>query len=146
MASCVSYPPTINNPLRSDRQQTRPDASACEPATDDEIRRLDADGHKAAEIAARLGCSTSTIYYRLARLGVPRRPIGPPSRTHPGNAILHRLYIGENQSLRQIAARYSVSRQTIREWLRAAPIQRRSPGAPTPTWNRAEPIEMYLAG
>ena len=135
-----------NNPRRGDSGQTRPDASAWEPATDDEIRRLYADGHTAAEVAARLGCSTSTIYYRLARAGVPRRPLGPPSRTHPGNAILHRLYVGEDQSLRQIAARYSVSRQTIRGWLRAAPIQRRTPGAPTPTWNRAEPIEMYLAG
>ena len=39
------------------------------------------EGLTAAEIAGRLGCGTSTVYRRLARLGVPRRGRGPAPRS-----------------------------------------------------------------
>ncbi len=44
----------------------------------EEVKRLYLEsGLTAAEVAARLGCSPTTVFRRLAALGVPRRPRGP---------------------------------------------------------------------
>lgn len=44
----------------------------------EEVKRLYLENSlTAAEVAARLGCSPTTVFRRLAALGVPRRPRGP---------------------------------------------------------------------
>src|SRR5438105_1431347 len=67
------------------------------------------DGLTAAEIAAELGCATSTIYARLAALGVPRRPSTPRRSARPDNQVLYRHYETDRLSLAQIGRRYGVS-------------------------------------
>lgn len=57
--------------------------------SDDEIARLYTDeGRTAAEIADRLGCSTSLVYARLASQGVIRRRRAPRRRMRPADAEL----------------------------------------------------------
>jgi transposase-like protein len=68
-------------------------ASAATPRNDirdDQIVRLYTEaGCTAAQIAERLGCSTSLVYFRLARHGVARRPghagsaSAPPTPSSP---------------------------------------------------------------
>jgi transposase len=98
--------------------------------SDDNIRRLyTSAGHTAAEIAAHFGCPTTTVYSRLQRLGVPRRPAEPRQRKRPADNELRRLYDDEGLSLRQLAQRFSVTPQAVRNWLVAADIPRRPPAA-----------------
>lgn len=126
----------------------RPPVSA--PRTDvsdDDIRRLYiSGGQTAAEIAAHLGCPTTTVYNRLQRLGVPRRPAVPRRRTRPADDDLRRLYSNEGLTLRQLAERYSVTRQAVQQWLVAAGIPRRRPAAPDNDPDVATLIALYAEG
>jgi transposase len=98
--------------------------------SDDDIRRLyTSAGHTAAEIAARFGCPTTTVYSRLHRLGVARRSAEPRQRKRPPDDVLRRLYADEGLSLRQLAERFSVTPQAVHNWLVAADIPRRPPAA-----------------
>ena len=92
----------------------------------------------AAEIAADLGCSTSTVYHRLARLGIPRRPPQPRDSARPTDSDRRRLYSTQGLSLRQIATRFSVTPQAVHGWLLDAGIARRRPG-PHPGLDRRRP-------
>ena len=61
---------------------------------DVEVRRLYAvEGWTAAEVAAHLGCGTSTVYARLQGLGVARRPARPGRSSRPADTELRRLYL-----------------------------------------------------
>jgi len=68
---------------------------------DDEIRRLYLDPcWSAAEIAAHFGCGTSTVYARLDRMAVARRPARPRQHARPGDDQLRQLYETEGLTLR----------------------------------------------
>lgn len=114
---------------------------------DEAIARGYRDEHRtAAEIAADLGCSTSTVYHRLARLGIPRRPPQPRDSARPTDSDLRRLYSTQGLSLRQIATRLSVTPQAVHGWLLDAGIARRRPGAPIPAWTADDLVERYQSG
>ena len=115
--------------------------------TDDDIaRRYRDELHTAAEISAEFGCSTSTVYYRLARLGIPRRPPTPLRTTRPPDDELRRLYTSGGVSLRQIADQFAVSPQAVRGWLLDAGVPLRRPGAPAPAWTAEDLVARYRAG
>ena len=114
---------------------------------DDDIRRrYTSEGQTAAEIAAHLGCPATTVYDRLQRLGVPRRPPVPRQPTRPTDDELRRLYSDDNLSLRQLAKRFSVSPQAVRNWLMAAGISRRPPTGPKHDPDLPELIALYAEG
>jgi transposase/transposase-like protein len=114
---------------------------------DDDIRRLYISaGHTAAEIADHLGCPTTTVYDRLQRLGVPRRPAEPRQRRRPADDELRRLYGDEGLSLRQLAERFSVTPQAVRNGLVAASIPRRSSAAPQHEPDLPTLIDLYTEG
>ena len=126
----------------------RPPATTPRTDVDDEdIRRLyTSEGQTAAEIAAHLGCPTTTIYNRLQRLGVPRRPPVRRQPTRPTDDHLRRLYSEDNLSLRQLASRLSVSPQAVRNWLVDAGIPRRPPTGPEHDPDLPELIALYAEG
>ena len=114
---------------------------------DEDIRRLYViEGWTAAEIAAHLDCPATTVYDRLQRLGVPRRPAVPRQPTRPTDDDLRRLYSDEGLSLRQLAVRFSVSPQAVRNWLMAAGIPRRPPSGPRHDPDLPELIALYAEG
>jgi transposase len=128
-------------PMRPPVSTPRTDVS------DDDIRRLyTSEGQTAAEIAAHLGCPATTVYNRLQRLGVPRRPAVPRTRIRPADDELRRLYDGEGLSLRQLAERFSVTRQAVHQWLVAAAIPRRPPAAPEEDPDLPALIALYAEG
>jgi transposase len=102
-------------------------------------------GMTAAEISARLGCSTSLVYSRLARLGVARRP-RVSRRARPDGTELAHLYTERGLSLREIAELHGVSAQSVRRWLLDARIDRRRPGAAPAECTEDECVELYRAG
>lgn len=54
---------------------------------DEQIIRLYRDQcHTAAEVSVELGCSPSTVYFRLARLGIARRPARPRHSARPADS------------------------------------------------------------
>lgn len=132
------------------RRPATEQSSSPAPQVDDrlnaEIRRLYEDeGWTGPEVARALACGTTTVYARLARLGVPRRP--PAWRGgRPSADELRRLYEDCHLSLRQIGQRFSVTPQAVREWLIAAGIPRRPGGAPTPTVESGRLVELYSQG
>jgi transposase len=128
-------------PMRPPVNTARTDVS------DDDIRRLYArEGWTAAEIGAHLGCPTTTVYGRLERLGVPRRSAAPRHSKRPPDDELRRLYRYDGLSLRQLAERFSVSRQAVHHWLVAADIPRRPPAGPQPDPDLPRLIELYAEG
>lgn len=127
-------------PLRPPMARARADLS------DEDIRRLYAvEGRTAAEIAADLGCPATTVYGRLQRLGVPRRPARPRDSSRPADDVLHQLYHHDGLSLRRLAARFAVSPQAVRGWLVAAGIPRRPPAGAEPT-DPSTLIALYAEG
>lgn len=100
---------------------------------DVEIRRLyENEGWSGPRVARWLGCGATTVYARLARLGVDRRRSAQRRPNRPTDDELRRLYQGTGLSLRQIAQRFAVSPQAVRGWLLAADVARRPPGAAAP--------------
>jgi len=149
LARCFGVvPATIHNWLVAAGVPKRPGAATARGEVDtEEVRRLYVDeGQSAADIADRLGCSTSAVYHRLTGAGVPRRSRGSRRTAHPGDAVLRRLYSEQGLSLRQIAYRHDVSYQGVRGWLLAAGIERRPPRTPAPTFNPEEPAKLYGEG
>lgn len=141
-------PTTIHNWLVAAGVPRRPGAASPRGELDtEEIRRLYVDeSHSAADVAVRLGCSTSAVYYRLARAGVPRRSRGSRRPAVPSDGVLRLLYSEQGLSLRQIAHRHDVSHQAVRGWLLAASIERRPARTPAPTFNPEEPAKLYDEG
>jgi transposase len=139
---------TVHNRLVAAQIPRR--ASPATPRTDitnDEIRRLYLDqGWTAEEIASHLDCGTSTVYTRLDRLGVARRPARPRHDSRPTTAVLRELYVTNRLSLRQIAEQFDVTAQAVHHWMTAAGIERREPGAPAPAFAVDELAERYLSG
>lgn len=122
-------------------------ASARAEVSDVEVRRLyELEGWTAAEVAAQLGCSTSTVYARLQRLGVPRRPARPRRSSRPTDTELRRLYLERGLSLRQLAERFSVSPQAVRGWLDGAGVPRRGHERRTSSANSADVVALYNRG
>lgn len=115
-------------------------------ADDDIARMYRNEGRSAPEISGQLGCSTSTVYFRLAQLGIPRRPRGPRRTTRLPDSELRRLYATNSLSLRQIASQFGVSPQAVRGWLLDAGIPLRRAGAPAPTWTADDLVAQYQAG
>lgn len=114
---------------------------------DEQIIRLYRDQcQTAAEISVELGCSPSTVYFRLGRLGIVRRPSRPRRSARPADSDLRHLYLNEGHSLRQIATQFGVSAQAVRRWLLDARIPLRRPGAPAPCWTTADLVAGYQAG
>jgi transposase len=147
-ASLAVAPQTVHNRLVAAKIPRRPSPSTPRnDITENTIRRLYIDQRcSAAEIASHLGCGTTTVYTRLDRMGVTRRPARPRQDNHPGDDELLQLYTTECLSLRQIANRYQVSAQAVHRWITAAGINRRPPGATAPPIDIDELIEQYLAG
>jgi AraC-like DNA-binding protein len=115
--------------------------------TNDEIRRLYIDRRwTAAEIASHLDCETSTVYARLHRLSVARRPARPRHDIRPDTNDLRELYVANRLSLRQVAERFDVSAQAVHNWMTAAGIERRPPGTTAPAVAVDELAEHYLSG
>jgi transposase len=126
----------------------RPPVSAppTDVSDDDIVRLYTSGGRTAAEIAGHLGCPTTTVYNRLQRLGVPRRPASPRRSMRPADDELRRLYSDEGLSLRQLAERFSVTRQAAHHWLVAAGIPRRPPAAPEHDPDQPTLIALYAEG
>jgi transposase len=118
---------TVHRWLIDARIERRASPSADRSDLDDDHvrRRYVNDGCTAAEIATELRCGTSTIYARLAALGVPRRPSVPRRGARPDDRELRRRYETEGLSLRDIARPYGVSPQAVAGCLRQAGIQPR---------------------
>ena len=147
-ASLGVAPQTVHNRLVAAQIPRRPSPSTPRTdITDDEIRRLYVDQQwSAPEIAAHLGCGTSTVYARLDRLGVARRPARRRQDDRPTTDDLRELYATEELSLRQIAERFDVSAQAVHSWVTAAGIERRSPGSTGPAVDVDELAEQYVGG
>jgi transposase-like protein len=139
---------TVHNRLVAAQIPRR--ANPATPRTDitkDEIRQLYIDQRwTAAEIASHLDCGTSTVYARLDRLGVARRPARPRHDIRPDTNNLRELYVANRLSLRQIAERFDVSIHTVHNWMTAAGIGRRPPDTTTPAVAVDELAEHYLSG
>ncbi|MGH9182307.1 MAG: helix-turn-helix domain-containing protein [Acidimicrobiales bacterium] len=111
---------------------------------DEEIRRLYVEEHLSApEIAYGLNCSLSTVYFRLARLGVARRSCG--ARRRPAAADLREGYVDRGLTVSELADQYGVSRQTVGSWLIDAGIPRRPPTA-LPAAAKEMIVTLYQAG
>ena len=110
---------------------------------DDDIRRLYASkGHTAAEIAAHLGCPTTTVYNRLQRLGVPRRPAGPRHRARPADDELRRLYQRRGPQPPPVGRALlgePPGRPQLARGRRHTPRGLRLARSPTPTWRTSSP-------
>jgi DNA-directed RNA polymerase specialized sigma24 family protein len=147
-ASLGVAPQTVHNRLVAAEIPRRPSPSTPRTdITDDEIRRLYVDQQwSAPEIAAHLGCGTSTVYARLDGMGVARRPARPRRNARPGDHELRQLCATERLSLRQIAERFGVSAQAVHGWVTAAGIDRRLPGGTAPPIDTDELVERYLLG
>ncbi|MFN2504171.1 MAG: helix-turn-helix domain-containing protein [Acidimicrobiales bacterium] len=115
--------------------------------SDVEVRRLyELEGWTAAEVAAHLGCGTSTVYARLQGLGVARRPARPRRSSRPADTELRRLYLENGLGLRQLAERFSVSPQAVSGWLDAAGVPRRGPAPATPPASSDAMAALYHQG
>jgi transposase len=145
-ASLGVAPQTVHNRLVAAKIPRRPSPSTPRTdITDDQIRRLYINqGWSAPEIASHFGCGTSTVYARLERLGVARRPARPRSDARPSDEDLRELYATDGLSLRQIAERFNVSAQAAHRWVTAAGIERRPPGATAAVIDIDELVEQYL--
>jgi transposase-like protein len=142
-------PQTIHNWLVAAGVSRRPNPATARTDINDDtyiVRLYTGEGHTAAEIAHRLGCSASLVCARLARLGIPRRPPRPRRRVRPADADLARIYLKRRLSMRHIAHHYRVSPQAVWGWLVAAGIPRRPSGAAPIPWPATAPIELYQAG
>ncbi len=132
--------------LRAAGVAMRPSPAEAVPVEDDTVRRLYVDhGWSAAEIATHVGCSVSTVFFRLRRLGVPSRPPRPRECSRPADAELRRLHLDEGLTLRQIATRFSVTRQAVWRWLTSAGIPPR-PAPPRPAGDVEAVAELYDQG
>lgn len=147
-ASLGVAPQTVHNRLVAAQIPRRPSPSTPRSdVTDDTIRRLYIDlNWSVADIAAHLGCATSTVYGRLDRMGVARRAARPRQDPLPDDHELKRLYEVEGLSLRLIAERYAVSAQAVRGWTTEAGINRRPPGGVAPEIDFDELVEQYVGG
>ena len=138
---------TVHNWLVAADVPRRPSpATSRADVSDDEIIRLYEHGHTAEEIAGRLGCSTSLVYFRLERRCVARRPSAPRGGLRPTDAELAHLYGDCGLSLRDLAGRYGVSRRAVHGWLVAAGIGRRPAGAGAITCDGGDLVGLYRAG
>ena len=114
--------------------------------SDVEVRRLyTVEGWTAAEVAAHWVCGTSTVYARLQRRGVPRRPARPRRSSRPADTELRRLYLERGLTLRQLAERFSVSPKAVRGWLDGVGVPRRGHGE-TSSANSADVVALYGRG
>jgi transposase len=141
---------TVHNWLVAAGVPRRPSpAAARNDIRDDQIVRLyTRTGYTAAEIAERLGCSTSLVYFRLERRGIVRRARAPRGGrgVRPADAELAHRYRDYGLSLRDLAGRYGVSARAVHGWLIAAGIDRRPPGAGRVACDGADPVALYQAG
>jgi transposase-like protein len=113
---------------------------------DDIVVRLYVEGGRsAAEIAGQLGCSTSLVYARLGRGGVPRRDRAARRRVRLADSDLAHLYRDCGLSLRELAGRVGVSAQAVHRWLVAAGIDR-CPSRGRPAAGGADLVDLYQAG
>jgi hypothetical protein len=71
-----------------------------------------------------------TVWHALIDHDIPRRPHGRPVPPPAPADLLRRLYLQDDWSIRQLAARYKVSYTTMRQRLQAAGILLRPPGDP----------------
>lgn len=107
----------------------------------EELRRLYLDqGLSQAAIAARIGCSPTTISNRLRRCGIVTRA-GRFSGQPLERGLLERLYSDEALPLAVIANRFGVSVGTIHNWRRAYGIPTRARIGPREQ-PRGEQIEL----
>ncbi len=139
---------TVHNRLVAAEIPRRPSPSTPRvDVRDAEIRRLYVGQQlSAVQIAAHLGCGTSTVYSRLAGLGIARRSTSGSRSVRPPDDELRQLYEVEGQSLRQIAQRFQVTPQAVHGWVRAADIDLRPPGSAAPEIELHSLAERYLAG
>jgi transposase len=139
---------TMHNWLVDARVPRRPAPATARSDIDDRqlVELYTRHGHTAAEIAEQLGCSTSLVYDRLARTGVPRRSRAPRHRGRPADSELAHLYDELGLSLRQLAQRYGVSPQAVHGWLTAAGIPRHPPGTAPALAPGDDVVGLYQAG
>jgi len=89
-----------------------------------------------AEIAAMHDVSVNGVTRRLRDDKMRRRPRSPTTRPTPPRLTLHNLYVDQEMSLADIAARYEVPHATVRRWLDHNGIERRARAYTTnPTGN-----------
>jgi len=99
------------------------------------LRRLYLDEQRSIrEIAQLEHVSTRTVYNALIRYRIPRRAAGfrspriQPANITPDEPTLRRLYLGEERSIRNIAALYHVSTRMVYDALSRHRIPRRTTG------------------
>jgi transposase len=138
---------TVHNWLVAAGVPRRPSPAAIRADVfDDQIIRLYTWGHTATEIADRLGCSTSLVYFRLERPGHRPPPPCPRHGVRPADAELAHLYWDCGLSLRDLAGRYGVSRRAVHNWLIAAGIDRRPQRTAPAVCDGDDPVALYRAG
>src|SRR5829696_3246003 len=93
-----------------------------------QVRYVD-DGATLEQIAAEVGCSTTTVGLALQRAGIPRRASGgrkaSPARSRLDAEWLRTRYVEERATLDQLAAEAGCSSETVRRALQDAGIARR---------------------
>lgn len=138
---------TVHNWLVAAGVPRRPSPAAPRKDVSDEdiVELYCRQGFTAAEISARLGCSTSLVYSRLDQLGIARRP-SVSRRVRPDGTELAQLYTERGLSLRDIGELHGVSAQSVRRWLLDAGVERRRPGAAPAECTEGECVELYQAG
>ena len=116
------------------------------PSRDVEVRRLyAAEGWTAAEVAAQLGCGTSTVYAGLQGLGVARRPARSWRSSRPADTELRRCTW--ETALASAARRAVLGKpQAVTGWLDAAGVPRRGPAPPTPPASSDAMAALYHQG
>jgi transposase len=114
---------------------------ATHPSADELRRRYLEQGWSTRRLAAHYQASTPIIRRWLADAGIPRRPVGfqpvlgadgrprtrhrrPKRVPRPPADELRRLYVDQDLPVDDLADRYGVTSQTLRNWLRAAHIRR----------------------
>ena len=95
-----------------------------------EMARLyDEEGISLEDVAVRFGLRPSTVsdILRMRRVALRRQPRRrPPSRFSQRNEEMARLYVDEGLNLREIAARFGVSHERVRQILMTAGVSRKT--------------------
>ena len=102
--------------------------------TESELRKFYYDDRlPASEIGRMFGLSYHSIYARMDRYGMPRRPAGRGvehrGKTAPTCDELKKLYLEDALTTRQIGEMYGVSKTSVLRWLKRFDIQKRTPSA-----------------